>query len=144
LIILFVALFSLIAGRFIFIQATGEVQGVDLKKWAADKRKSSYVLKASRGKIFDSNGMPRAADRLTYRIYAIVDEYFSKGSKSTKDVADIKETAAELAPILEVDEQELIDRMEAGVEKGSFQVEFGKAGKELPQKTKVEIEELAL
>ncbi|WP_368654728.1 penicillin-binding transpeptidase domain-containing protein [Ornithinibacillus sp. 4-3] len=144
LMIVFVAMFMIIAGRFIYIQAKGEIDGVSLKEWAEEQRKSSYVLKASRGKIFDAKGMPLAADRLTYRMYAIIDEDFSRGAKEKKHVDDVEGTAEALAPILETDEAFLIEQIENGKEKGSFQVEFGKVGRELSQKTKVAIEELKL
>src|SRR5699024_5833189 len=71
-IIIFTALFLVLTGRFIYIQATGEVNNVSLEEWAEKKRTSSYSISAERGKIFDKNGMILAYDRPTYRIFAII------------------------------------------------------------------------
>src|SRR5690625_6775696 len=56
LMIFFMFLFLIISGRFIYIQATGEVSDVSLNEWANDKRETSIVLQADRGKILDQDG----------------------------------------------------------------------------------------
>ena len=49
LIIVFTAVFLVLMGRFMYIQATGEVQGVSLEDYAKQKRTSAYVLESERG-----------------------------------------------------------------------------------------------
>lgn len=142
--LLFVVVFLFIAGRFLYIQITGEINGVSLRAWAEEKRKTEYPLEAKRGTIFDSNGMILAYDLPTFRMHAIVDEAHSAGTNTTHHVDDIKGTAEQIAPILDVEPSYLIERMESGVKNELTQVEFGKSGKELSQKIKDQIEELDL
>ena len=140
--ILFIGAFLVIMGRFLYIQASGEVANVSLADWAKDKRTSTYYLNSERGKIFDKNGMALAYNRLTYRLYAIVDEEYTANDKDPKHVIDPQKTAELLAPILDVDEGFILERIENGMEAKRFQVEFGNAGKELSQETKDEIDAL--
>lgn len=144
LMVLFVGFFLLITGRFLYIQITGEINNVSLKEWAEQKRTSSYVLESERGKIYDANGMPLAYDMKTYRLLAIVDESYTINPKQPLHVVDAEETAAKIAPILEVDESYILERIRKGRENGQFQVEFGSSGRELPLKVKEEIEALDL
>ncbi|WP_068672480.1 penicillin-binding protein [Oceanobacillus sp. Castelsardo] len=144
LIIFFSTIFIILAGRFMYIQATGEIDGVSLKEFAEQKRTSSYTLKAERGKIFDKNGMTLAYDMPVYRMYAIVREEYSENSDDPKHVVDPKKTAEILAPILDVDESTILKPIKSGIENDRFQVEFGKVGNEVSQHVKEQIEELDL
>lgn len=142
LILIFVGTFLLITGRFLYIQAVGEVDGVSLEEWAKEKRTASYSLPAERGKIYDANGMTLAYDRPTFKIYAILDEAYTGDSDDLKHVKDPEKTAASLAPLLDMDEKEIFQRLNDGIKSDKFQVEFGKAGKQLSQETKDEITKL--
>ncbi|TFJ94557.1 penicillin-binding protein [Lentibacillus salicampi] len=144
LIVLFVGIFMIISGRFLYIQATGEIAGVSLENWSEEKRTASYTLDAERGKVYDRNGMTLAYDRPTYRIQAIVGESHTQNEEEPLHVVNEEETAEKLAPLLDADESYLLDQMEEGVQEDRFQVEFGSAGKELSQNTKEKIEELEL
>src|SRR5699024_6439316 len=59
-------------------------------------------------------------------------------------VDDPGKTASALAPILDVDERYINERIEKVIHNDQFQIEFGKVGKDLEQKTKEEIAELDL
>lgn len=142
--VVFLLFFLIISGRFIYIQVTGEVNDVSLEAWAKEKRETSVVLPAERGKIYDRNGMTLAYNRPTYRIYAIVDPEYSKNQKEPLHVVDPEETAEKLAPLLGIDEKEILDRLQEGIEEGKFQVEFGQEGKNLSQQVMEEINELQL
>lgn len=146
LIIFFVAIFIVLTGRFIYIQATGEVNNISLEEWAKQKRTSSYTLPAERGKILDKNGMILAYDRPTYRVFAILDDAYSEDPKKPRHVVDIDKTAEALAPILDVEASDIRNSLQAGLDADPprFQVEFGNAGRQLSQKQKEEIEELKL
>lgn len=141
---IFVLVFLVLAGRFLYIQATGEVQGVNLDEWADSRRTNSYTIPADRGTIYDRNKMELAQNRATYSLYAIVDEAYTNDPESPKHVVNIEETAQALASILEVDASELVTIMEDGVDENKFQVEFGSVGSQLNQEIKNKIEALDL
>ncbi|MBU5266011.1 penicillin-binding protein [Virgibacillus proomii] len=144
LIILFVGIFLVLSGRFLYIQATAEVDGVSLEAWADKQRTSAYPLPAERGKIYDSNRMLLAYDKPTYRLYAILREDYSEGAKKPRHVVDPEETAKTLAPLLDMKESDILDRLQKGIEKKSFQVEFGTKGRGLSLQKKDEIAALNL
>ncbi|WP_366249496.1 penicillin-binding protein [Terribacillus aidingensis] len=140
----FALLFLVLAGRFLFIQASGEVAGVNLKKFAESKRTDSYTLEATRGKILDRNGMELAYDQPTYSIYAIVSEEYSADKEHPIHVTNVDKTAKEIAEIIGADENDLKKRLQDGIDGGKFQVEFGSAGSGLSQDQKKKIEDLEL
>jgi len=142
--VLFLAMFLVIAGRFLYIQITGKVHNVSLAKLAEQRRTVSYTLPAERGEIYDSSGMLLAYDRPSFKIYAVLDEDFTLNEKDPKHVIDVQTTAEKLAPILNVDTSYLEEILLKGIENKRFQVEFGNIGKNLSQKTKEEIEKLDL
>ncbi|GGJ86742.1 penicillin-binding protein 2B [Lentibacillus kapialis] len=144
LIVLFAGVFLIISGRFLYIQATGDIAGISLEKWAEEKRTASYTLDAERGKIYGRNGMTLAYDRPTYKIQAIVGESHTQQEEKPLHVVNPEKTAEKLAPLLEADKSYLAKQMEEGIQEDRFQVEFGSAGKELSQDTKEKIEELEL
>ncbi|AUJ26777.1 penicillin-binding protein [Virgibacillus dokdonensis] len=143
-IILFVGIFLTLSGRFLYIQATAEIDGVSLEAWADKQRTTSYELPAERGKIFDNNGMTLAYDQTSYRMYAIVDETYSDGAEEPRHVKETEKTAKKLAPLLDMEEKDILARLQEGIDNDRFQVEFGKKGRDLSLQKKEEIEELHL
>ncbi|WP_175615357.1 penicillin-binding protein [Piscibacillus halophilus] len=145
---LIISIFSLIflflIGRFAYIQITGEVQSVDLLYYAEKFRNTSSVLEAERGEIYDQTGMVLAGNKTVYNMYAVLSEEYSQNSSVDLHVKDIQKTASSLAPIIGMEEQQIIDILEEGKEEGSFQVEFGRFGNGLSKEQKEEIEELDL
>jgi penicillin-binding protein 2B len=141
---IFSVLFLVLAGRFLFIQASGEVAGKNLIKYAADKRTDAYKLEATRGKILDRNGMELAYDQPTYSIYAIVTEEYSTDKDNPIHVTDVDKTAEEIAAIIGADPADLKKRLQKGIDDDLWQVEFGAAGSGLSQDQKKKIEELDL
>ncbi|UOQ47964.1 penicillin-binding protein [Gracilibacillus caseinilyticus] len=142
--IIFSLLFLIIAGRFLYIEIAGEVSGVSIQELADEKRTNQYSIPAKRGTIYDRNGMALAQEHVVYRLYAIVDESYTTSPTKPRHVKDIDKTAEKLAPILEMDEQDIKDRLNSGVENDMFQVEFGQQARELNQEQKEEIEALEL
>lgn len=142
--VLFLVLFLVIMGRFLFIQVTGTVHDVSLTELAEQRRTVSYSLPAERGKIYDRNGMVLAYDRPAFKLYAIVDEDYTLNSRNPKHVVDIDKTAEQLAKVLDADEEYFRERLQIGKENNRFQVEFGSVGKNLSQTIKEEIDALEL
>ncbi|SER03796.1 penicillin-binding protein 2B [Gracilibacillus ureilyticus] len=141
---IFAVAFLIIIGRFLVIQVTGEVSGVDIKALADEKRTNEYSIPAQRGSILDRNGMPLAQEHTVYRVYAVLDESYTSDPLTPKHVTDAGKTAAKLAPVLGMEESEISAILSKGMENNKFQVEFGKNGKELTQQEKEEIESLKL
>ncbi|SEN63541.1 penicillin-binding protein 2B [Amphibacillus marinus] len=142
---LFVLMFLALAGRFIYIQVTGEVQGFNLQVWADNQRTNHVNIASKRGSIYDRNGMELAQDIAVYKLYAVISESYSPNpDRQLNHVADIENTAKALAPLLEMEEQEVQQVLEDGKEDDRFQVEFGRNGTELSRETKLAIEALEL
>src|SRR5690606_19417329 len=142
--VLFLSIFLVITVRFIYIQASGEVDDVSLRDWASELRETEMVLPAERGKIYDENGNLLAYNRPTYRLYAIIDPEISTNSPTPLHVVDPKGTAEKLAPIIDMDPKEIESIIREGQKNERFQVEFGKKGKNLSKQQMEEIKALNL
>ncbi|GAA0294225.1 penicillin-binding protein 2B [Gracilibacillus halotolerans] len=142
--ILFAIGFLIVFGRVLYIQVTGEVQGVSLTELAEEKRTNYYTIPAKRGTIFDRNGMPLAEDKIVYRLYAVLDEGQTINPEKPRHIVDIDEAADKIAPIIGMEPSEMKRRMVEGKEEERFQVEFSNYGKELTQTQKEEIEALEI
>lgn len=144
LMLFFLVFFVGITGRFLFIQVSGEVDNVSLASWAEDMRETKVILKAERGKIYDQDGKLLVYNRPTFRLYAILDPEISKNRDEPLHVTDIEATAENIAPLIDMDQEEMIRIMRQGQAEGRFQVEFGKKGRNLSQQTVEEIKALEL
>jgi len=142
LFVLFCLLFFVLVIRFVYIQATGEVSGVELAAQAEKKHNTSRVLEASRGSILDRNGEVIAEDAVSYKLVAVTDEKLSEHDKNNPvHVKDPETTSRELAKYIDLTESEIYRIL---TKEGAKQVEFGKAGKDLSYETKKKIEDLKL
>ena len=139
--VIFALLFFVFIGRFFVLQVTGEVRGENLSEHAEGKYNVTYNIKANRGSILDRNGNPIAEDMRSFKMVAVLDETLSENQKKLRHVADPVTTAQKLAPLLNVEESELLERLSR---KGVKQVEFGAYGRDIPILVKEEIEELEL
>ncbi|WP_102027293.1 penicillin-binding transpeptidase domain-containing protein [Salirhabdus sp. Marseille-P4669] len=138
----FSILFLVLFGRIMYIQASGEIEGVNLEEWAEKQRTSSYPLSAERGLIYDRSGMVLAANRPVYRLYAILDEEYTTNEKEPLHVKDPFNTANKLAPYLGLEESALADTLNSAIEDDKFQVEF--TNRSFTEEEKKEIEKLDL
>ncbi|MCP8616609.1 penicillin-binding protein [Salirhabdus salicampi] len=141
LMLLFILVFVVMFWRLVYIQATGNVQGVDLQKWAEKQRSASYTLEAERGKILDRTGMVLADNRPSYRMYAIIDESYSVNSMEPLHVTDLEATAKQLAPFLNMSSSAIYQKLN---QDELFQVEFGPNGRDLSNDVREQIENLDL
>lgn len=139
---IFALLFFVLFVRFLTIQVSGKVDGHSLKNEALQKYLRTDVLEAKRGTIYDQKGDVIAEDTSSFTLVAILDKSMTTDPKKPKHVKDRKRTAKVLAKYidLEVDEIERILNKTKSDGKPPFQVEFGKAGRNLSNKIKKDIE----
>ncbi|CAM4042754.1 penicillin-binding transpeptidase domain-containing protein [Lederbergia lenta] len=141
LFIIFGVLFFVLIVRFITIQYTGEAEGKVLAAKAAQTYLRKDVIKSKRGTIYDRKGEVIAEDSASYTLVAILDEKLTTDPEHPNHVVDLEKTAAELAKNIEMEESEIYSRL---AKEGRKQVEFGRAGRDLPHNIKKKIEALKL
>ena len=140
MLLVFGGLFFILFGRILFIQTTGQVDGKELAKIAANQYEKNAVLQASRGSIVDRDDSPIASDTLSYHVVAVLNEAASKNSKRKYHVTDYKETSKVLAKYLPLKQKEIYDKMRNARE-GAWQIEFGRAGKDLNREKVLKMKE---
>ncbi|WP_404351370.1 penicillin-binding protein [Sutcliffiella horikoshii] len=136
----FALLFFLLIGRFFYLQATGEAHGHNLSAEASERYNVNKTIDATRGSIFDRSGDPIAEDTPSFNLVAVLDESLTTDDKKPRHVVDPQETAAKLAPVLDVDQSEILEKLQLDRK----QVEFGALGRDLPLSVKQEIEKMKL
>ncbi|ETI67978.1 penicillin-binding protein [Neobacillus vireti] len=144
LFVIFGLLFFVLLYRFYSIQITGEVGGQPLTAKAQQKYSKEGMIQAARGDILDRNGEVVAEDAAAYTLVAILDKKMTTNSKKPKHVKDPNKTAKQLSQIIDMDESEIYRVLSEGIKKKRFQVEFGKAGKDISHQTKKKIEALGI
>ncbi|EMI11748.1 penicillin-binding protein [Anoxybacillus gonensis] len=132
--IFFSLLFFTLFGRFVYLQATGEVDGRVLANEAKNRYLKMQALEAKRGTIFDRHGEVIAEDIPSYTVAAVLDP------NMPQHVTDPEETARKLAPLLKMD----VADVERILKKKAHQVEFGPNGRGISQTLKRKIEALQL
>ncbi len=142
--LLYGGLFFLLLGRFLFIQVTGTVEGQALASKAESKYNREQIIPASRGKIVDRNGEIIAEDTLSYKMIAVISETASKDSRVPRHVMDTAATAKALSAHIDMTEEEIRTLLDSKMEEGKYQVEFGKAGRDLSHQKMIEIKSLQL
>ena len=138
LFVIFSLLFFILIFRFITIQVTGEVHGQALAARAQQKYSNEKVIEATRGTIFDRKGEVVAEDTTAYTLVAILNDSVTTNKKKPKHVTDPAKTAAVLAKYIDMSESEIYKRL---TKEKAWQVEFGKAGRDISHQTKRDIEE---
>lgn len=144
--IIFAGLFFLFIARFLYIQITGTVEGKELPVMAEEKYSRTQPVDADRGNILDRNGIPIAKDTPAYTIEAILSPKASKDSPkdSPRHVVDPETTAEKLAPILEMEYDQLLEILEKGIDKDRYQIELGSKGRGLSYQVMQKISALQL
>lgn len=132
---LFGLLFFVLVCRFLYIQVTGTAGGEVLASKIDKKYEQKQVIEAKRGSILDTKGEVIAEDTSSYILRAVLSE------KEPEHVKDPEMTASKLAKYIDMDEQDIYERL---TKTGAYQVEFGSAGKDLTQVVKQKIEKLEL
>lgn len=137
LFIIFGVIFLSVIGRFFYMQVVGDVNGVPLAVKAAKQHLRSSVIEANRGSILDQKGEVIAKDTASYTLAAVLDPKQTVDAKNPHHVVEKEETAALLAKYLPMKEADILKKLQ---KKNLFQVEFGKAGKNLSAEVKDKIE----
>ena len=137
--LLYGGLFFLLLSRFVFIQYTGTAEGQELSTKAENKYSREQVLQASRGKIVDRNGETIAQDTLSYKMIAVTSPNASNNSGIQRHVSDPTNTAKVLAKYIDMTEEEIVSLLEKSIKEERYQVEFGKAGRDISNKLMEEI-----
>ena len=132
-------LLCLIIVRLAYVCLSKEVDGVDLKAFADNRNTVTKTLFASRGTIYDSSGEPLAQSVNSYTLIAYLSPTRTKNEDNPQHVVDKQGTAEALAPILGVEPETILKRLN----KEAYQVEFGTPGK-LNEIKKEQVEALGL
>lgn len=142
-IIIVVSLFSfaLMILRVSQLALSKEVDGINLKKLASKRTTKTEVLSAKRGTIYTSDGEILAQNVSSYKLIAYLDEKRTTNKKKPEHVVDKENTAKLLAPILQMEEEEILKYLN---KENLYQTEFGPKGKNINEITKQKIEELNL
>lgn len=138
-----VGVFLLFVFRFSYIVISGHVNDENLTKKASALYKSSTVLRAKRGTIYDANGTAIAEDSTTYSVYAVLDKNYTGINHKKLYVTDKAKVAKVLSQYLPLDRAAILKRLNPANDK-TFQVEFGSAGKGLSLTIKQAIEKANL
>ncbi|PLS06456.1 penicillin-binding protein [Neobacillus cucumis] len=141
---IFGLLFFVLIFRYFSIEISGEVNGQPLAAKAQQKYNRVGTLQASRGIIYDRTGVVVAEDTAAYTLIAILDKKMTTNPKKPQHVTNLNKTANELSKYIKLDESEIYSILSNGKKNKRFQVEFGKAGRDIDYNTKKKIENLKL
>lgn len=138
--LIIVFLFLVILGKLCFITLAPKVDGINLKEKSASIVTINKALPASRGSIYSASGDTLATTINSYTLIAYLSPKRTTDLDNPQHVVDKKLTASKLAPILNMDEQTILNYLN----KDAYQVEFGSKAKNLTDITKQKIDKLAL
>lgn len=147
--VFFGGLFFLLFIRLLSIQITGQAEGRPMAVMAEAKYAREAVLKAERGKIIDRNGELIASDTLSYRLIAILSEKATeKGAKEPRHVTDFNKAAELLSKYIPMEKEKMIEIRDKAVSRNTdtyetYQIEFGKAGRDISHETMLAIKKAA-
>ena len=133
-------LFVLIIGKLIYVSASTNIDGINIKKFALSRTTGNKILYASRGSILDSSGEVLAENVNSYTVIAYLDPIRTTKKSNPQHVVDIDKTVSELAPIINMDE----GRLRNLLSRDAYQVELGPEGRGISELVKEKIEKLKL
>lgn len=134
-------LFCVIILRLSQLALASEIDGVNLKELASKRTTKTDILTAQRGTIYTSDNEVLAQNVASYKLIAYLDEKRTTNKNKPQHVVDKEKTAETLAPILGMEKDEVLARLN---KTGLYQTEFGSKGKDLTELVKQQIEELDL
>ncbi|GAA3628559.1 penicillin-binding protein [Lactobacillus hamsteri] len=134
--------FLVFMGRFLYIGISKTVAGQDLSKRTEQLYHRNQVLKATRGSIYDRNGLAIAEDSHLYTVYAILDKSSINYKNKPEYVVNKDKTARDLAKVLPLSEEKILKYLSP--KQKVFQVQFGSAGSGLTKDQKNKIDAMKL
>ena len=126
--------------QYVYLSVSPNVYGINMQEFAANRNTYSTLLHAKRGTIYDIQGDILAQDVSSYTVIAYLDESRTGSSFKLYHVADKQMTAEALAPLLNMEVDEILDLLNRDV----YQVELGPGGRGISEILKKKIEELNL
>lgn len=135
-----VLLFCAAIAKLCYIVLSDKVDGINLKEKALSITTAKQIIPSSRGSIYDANNKLLARTVNKYTLIAYLDPNRTKDSENPQHVVDKELTAEKLAPILNMEKEEILKYLN----KDKKQVQFGSAGNNLTENTKSKIEALDL
>lgn len=134
-------LFCVMIWRVVELGTSKKIDGINLKKLASKRTTKTDTISANRGAIYSSDGDLLAQNVASYKLIAYLDSKRTTNEKRPQHVVDKEDTAEKLAPILEMDKDEVLKYLNKD---NVYQTEFGSKGKGLNELTKTKIENLNL
>lgn len=135
-----VSLLCLAIARLLQVSLATKVDGLNLKKFASSRNTITKTLHAKRGTIYDSSNDALAISVNSYTLIAYLEPSRTTNMDNPQHVVDKELTAQKLAPILGIEESEILKYLN----KSAYQVEFGPKGKNLTEVVKKKIDDLEL
>lgn len=126
--------------QYVYLSLSPNVYGINMQEFASNRNTYSSLLHAQRGTIYDNQGDILAQDVSSYTVIAYLDESRTGTSTTLHHVADKQMTAEALAPLLNMEVDEILDLLN----RDAYQVELGPGGRGITEILKKKIEELNL
>ena len=139
----FILVFVALIVNIVYLAVTGVhfISGKNIAEFSAGREIGNKILYASRGNIYSSDNELLAGDIVSYKLIAYLNkERLGIGNKPAY-VTDPQEYTKQLAPILNMSEDKLLEILS---QENVYQVEFGTYGNNLTPATKTKIEALEL
>ncbi len=116
--------------NILYIGTTGKhiVSGFEIQKFAKSRGKVKDIVQAQRGEIISSDNEVIANTVKKYKIIAYTSNKRAGYGKLPAYVQDATKTAQVIAPLLGIEESKMATKLQTAIDKGSWQVEFGKQG----------------
>jgi len=135
-------LFAVFLYRVGVLALSDEIDGKNLKQFAASRTTAHDVILAKRGTIYDVNGEVLAQNVYSYTLIA----YLAESRGENNYVQDKEMTAEKLSTVLNLSKEQILSYLNRTNKNGEtpYQVEFGSKGKGLTELTKEKIVALNL
>lgn len=126
--------------QYAYLALSPKIYGKDLQKFATTRNTFKTTLKAQRGFIYDKDKNPLAINASSYTVIAYLSPSRTGSSPTPKHVIDKEDTATKLAPIINMEKEQILKLLNYEV----YQVELGPGGRNITEIKKELIENLNL
>lgn len=137
---IFLVFIMLLFAQLTYLAVFPDIYGINMDAFARARNTVDKTLYAARGMIYDKDGNILALNVASYTVIAYLDASRTGSSKSPLHVVDKEMTAETLAPVLNMDKNNLLNLLNSE----AYQVELGPGGRGITELKKEEIEDLNL